>query len=65
MHLFEQDSDPAVNILPYEGAVFYHGKIYSEVEADSLYSRLFDEIKWQHDQAIIFGKKIITKRKVA
>ncbi|MBL4773891.1 MAG: alpha-ketoglutarate-dependent dioxygenase AlkB, partial [Alcanivoracaceae bacterium] len=33
--------------------------------ADAYFKKLLDSIKWKNDQAIIYGKKIITQRKVA
>lgn len=53
------------NLLPNDGTVNYFGKILDQLSADHYFERLFTHIDWQHDQAIIFGKKIITKRKVA
>ena len=58
-------SDPAVNLLPFDGSVHYFGKLISKQEADGFYSELLNNIAWENDQAIIFGKRIITKRKVA
>src|SRR5690606_41865679 len=34
-------------------------------EADYYFEKLLHQIKWKNDKAIIFGKEIITKRKVA
>ena len=56
---------PHSNILPYEGCVHYFGQILTETEADTYFEKLLQSIAWQHDQAIIFGKKLTTKRKVA
>ena len=53
------------NILPYDGITNYHGKILSEAKSAFYYQKLLTEIEWKNDEAIIFGKKIITKRKVA
>jgi alkylated DNA repair dioxygenase AlkB len=58
-------SDSAVNLLPCDGSVHYFGKLMSKQEADGFYSELLNNIAWENDQAIIFGKRIITKRKVA
>lgn len=65
MKLFDEPFNPDKNLLPYEGVVQYYGKVFSETEANTLYQQLIKEIKWEHDKAIIFGKEIITKRKVA
>lgn len=62
MKLFNFD-DPLQNLLPYDGTVNYYGVIIDQ--PDYFYERLKEEINWQHDQAMIFGKLIHTKRKVA
>ncbi len=63
MNLFDQN--PFGNILPYDGNVIYFGEIVSREQADFYYEKLLESIEWKNDQAIIFGKLIITKRKVA
>ncbi|MFT7008532.1 MAG: alkylated DNA repair dioxygenase AlkB [Colwellia sp.] len=54
-----------MNILPQDGEVHYHGEIMSLVEAEFYFNALLSEIDWRCDQAVIFGKHIETKRKVA
>ena len=63
MDLFQPDS--SINLLPYDGIVNYYGKIFTGNEATHYFDRLLETIEWKNDEAIIFGKKIITKRKVA
>lgn len=53
------------NILPGDGTVIYFGKIVPEEQADLYFNVFMNSIEWKNDEAIIFGKKIITKRKVA
>lgn len=65
MSLFEFLEEPSRNWLPKDGEVNYHGKILSIEEATSFYESLFQEIEWRNDEALIFGKRILTKRKVA
>ncbi|MBF8457366.1 alpha-ketoglutarate-dependent dioxygenase AlkB [Kaistella sp. G5-32] len=65
MELFENISDPQKNLLPQDGTVNYYGKIVEEEKANEFFNHLFKTIEWRNDEAIIFGKKIITKRKVA
>lgn len=62
MKLFN-DNDPTHNLLPYDGTVNYYGPIIKDPKR--FYDLLWNEINWQPDQAMIFGKLIITKRKVA
>lgn len=53
------------NLLPKDGTVHYYGKIFTEEQSEIYYVKLLNEINWQHDLVKIFGKEIITKRKVA
>lgn len=53
------------NLLPCDGEVLYYGPIFSKAEADAYYTQLLDEIEWMPDEIMMFGKLIITKRKVA
>ncbi len=63
MDLF--DNSTLKNLLPHNGEVFYHGPILSLSDSEHYMSHLMEGIEWQNDQAIIFGKLITTKRKVA
>lgn len=65
MNLFEATISPAKNLLPHGGIVNYHGKIFSAAEANRFFETLLDTIEWKNDEAVIFGKLIVTKRKVA
>lgn len=53
------------NLLPYDGEVIYYGKLFTKQEADCFERELLSNIAWKHDEAIIFGRRIITRRKVA
>tara|TARA_R110002074_G_scaffold257269_7_gene429762 strand:- start:2872 stop:3483 length:612 start_codon:yes stop_codon:yes gene_type:complete len=65
MKLFDIKVDPTKNLLPQGGTVNYFGKVLNEQEAASYLNLLLNNIEWKNDEAIIFEKKIITKRKVA
>jgi len=65
MSLFDDQSELIENILPYDGVTSYYGKVFSEKESNDFFKRLMSEIEWKSDQAVIFGKVIETKRKVA
>ena len=65
MELFENIVDSTRNLLPQDGTVNYYGKILNQKEANDFYKTLLETIEWKNDEAVIFGKKIITKRKVA
>lgn len=63
MNLF--DNEKIKNLLPKDGVVSYLGKVFTEKQADEYFQLLFDTIEWKNDEAVIFGKHFITKRKVA
>lgn len=65
MTLFSNEYDAGLNLLPHDGIVNYYGVIFDATMAQHYYNALLTGIDWQPDEAIIFGKKIITKRKVA
>jgi len=57
--------NPNENILPYDGIVHYHGPVMTDSLSTKYYNGLLNDIAWKNDEAMIFGKHIITKRKVA
>ncbi|RKR15173.1 alkylated DNA repair dioxygenase AlkB [Maribacter vaceletii] len=63
MDLFNTDSTP--NILPFDGEVFYYGTILDLSKCQYYFNTLYNTIEWKPDEAVIFGKRIFTKRKVA
>jgi len=65
MDLFNDILDETNNLLPKDGTVNYYGKLLPKKQADHYYNRLLDKIIWKNDVAVIFGKRIETKRKVA
>ncbi|MEO6681998.1 MAG: alpha-ketoglutarate-dependent dioxygenase AlkB, partial [Ginsengibacter sp.] len=65
MDLFNNSPDSSINLLPEDGAVHYFGKIFSEQEANDFFKILMNNIAWKNDESMMFGKQIITKRKVA
>lgn len=65
MKLFDDIVDKTNNWLPKDGTVNYYGKLFNQKNADIFFEKLNNTIEWRNDEAIIFGKKIITKRKVA
>ena len=65
MELFDFPADPSVNLLPGDGIVHYYGKLMSSMEAADMAQALLERIDWRNDEAVIYGKRIITKRKVA
>ena len=57
--------DPALNLLPCDGAVNYHGPMMSVDEAANYYEALSSGVPWANDEVVIFGRHIVTSRKVA
>ena len=65
MDLFNNEIDSSRNLLPKDGIVNYYGKLLTHLEATKYFDCLYKTIEWKNDQAIIYGKLIVTKRKVA
>ncbi len=53
------------NILPLEGEAYYHGPVFGIAESDRFLETLLQGLEWQNDRALIMGKMIETRRKVA
>jgi alkylated DNA repair dioxygenase AlkB len=58
-------TETITNLLPYGGEVNYYGRVVAPEAANHYRDKLLNDIAWKNDEAIIFGKHIITKRKVA
>jgi alkylated DNA repair dioxygenase AlkB len=65
MDLFSNAINSTTNLLPGNGSVNYYGKIISRKDADHFFNYLMNGVQWSNDQAVIYGKLITTKRKVA
>ena len=52
-------------MLPYDGDARYFGKVMSENDALRYFEGLMERVNWRNDEAVIFGRHIVTKRKVA
>lgn len=65
MDLFNFENNQTINLLPKDGTVNYYGKVFSLAESNAYYQYLINNIEWKNDEAVIFGKVIQTKRKVA
>ena len=63
--LFETEVDKNKNLLPEGGEVYYFGKIMKLEEANYYFNSLLTKVEWKNDEAVMFGKLIQTKRKVA
>lgn len=56
---------PDQNLLPYDGEVFFYADFFSIKESQEFLRILSDEIPWKHDEVVLFGRFIQTRRKVA
>jgi alkylated DNA repair dioxygenase AlkB len=56
---------PPASILPFDGEAIYFGKIFNEEQSTFYLNNLLKTIDWKQDEVILFGKRIITARKVA
>jgi alkylated DNA repair dioxygenase AlkB len=65
MDLFNTETDTTKNLLPADGTVNYYGRLFSTQQANHYLDCLLNTIEWKNDEAIIMGKLIVTKRKVA
>ena len=63
MDLFNQNM--INNLLHKDGTVNYYPNVLTNNEANRYFDLLLQKIVWENDEAIIFGKHIVTKRKVA
>lgn len=57
--------DSLKNYLPNDGIVNYIEDFYALKKSEYFYQQLLDNITWKHEELNMFGKKIVTKRKVA
>jgi alkylated DNA repair dioxygenase AlkB len=63
MNLFEPQYP--MDVLPFDGKVVYFGPVLKKPDAQHYFEVLLREIEWKHDEAVIFGKHITTKRMAA
>jgi len=53
------------NLLPFDGQADYYGSVMGASAAGLYMQRLLGGIEWRNDEAVIFGRHIVTRRKVA
>jgi alkylated DNA repair dioxygenase AlkB len=53
------------NLLHKDGVVQYFGKVISTENANQFMEALINNIEWKNDEVVIYGKRIVTKRKMA
>ncbi len=54
-----------LHIINFEGEAIYYGPIFNFEQSSLLFDDLLKNIEWKNEEIIIFGKEIISKRKVA
>lgn len=64
MDLFNHQNSE-INLLPFDGTLNYYGQVLNKKESDHYFELLMNQIPWKNDELVIFGKKLITSRKVA
>ena len=62
--LFENADMKLINLLPKEGEVYYHGQIMDAASATMYLDECIRELGWEHDRVVMYGKEIVTKRKM-
>lgn len=53
------------NLLPYDGQVYFMPAFLTDTQASLLFATLIKKANFVHDELTMFGKKIVTARKVA
>jgi alkylated DNA repair dioxygenase AlkB len=53
------------NLLHQDGIALYYEKAIPEDQIKQLFDELINNISWENERVVMFGKEIITKRKVA
>lgn len=65
MDLFDNQLQQVIRLINHDGIVDYHGGLVDAWLADDYFNQLLSAIDWKHDLALIAGKPIVTKRKIA
>lgn len=63
MDLFNTDVEQ--NLLPFDGEVIDYGLLLNAKDCQFYLNTLLNTNFWSHDEIVMFGKKIITDRKIA
>jgi hypothetical protein len=52
------------NLLSKDGIAIYYGKFLTFGEANGYFHSLLQNTPWKNDEVVVFGKHIVTKRKL-
>jgi alkylated DNA repair dioxygenase AlkB len=64
MDLFSNNNSDE-NLLPCDGIVNYYGALLPPAKAKAYFEKLLHTLDWKNDEVFMYGKRIVTKRKVA
>jgi alkylated DNA repair dioxygenase AlkB len=53
------------NMLPYDGIALYYGAVMDARKADRYFEELINNVSWQSDEVVIYGRRHILKRQTA
>lgn len=59
------DNSGFKNLLPHDGEAFYIQGFLDKTVSGNLFKTLYKDILWEPDEFLMYGKKILTRRKVA
>lgn len=65
MQLSFDTFDDRKNLLPFDGELIYIENFMDVNSAQQFFENLYAGIDWEHEEFYMYGKKIISKRKVA
>jgi alkylated DNA repair dioxygenase AlkB len=65
MNLFGIEEDGSPNLLPCDGEATYFEGIFATDKAAQYFQKLRASIAWEHDELVIFGRRIVTQRETA
>lgn len=59
------NAETRLNLLPKDGVVRHFGPVLSPEESTEYHDLLLASVPWVHDEVVMFGKRVVTSRKVA
>lgn len=63
MDLFSRETHP--NLLLGDSVAELHPAVFDRAESQHYFEALLAQIPWEHDEVVLFGKRIVTQRKMA
>lgn len=59
------DLNTPLNLLTFDGIVEDHGPLVAPARADAWMQALLEAVPWQHDEVMMYGRRIVTARQTA